>query len=295
MYDTIMNALMAGAVGGMTKEAYALSLKPAAAALWGAYQQGNSIAKSANYSDQDVNAAYMLRYFPYYTHIVDFILREHPKAAPQWREPTDVALFGAGPAPEIVSIARYFKAVDEPTLLANVHAFDINTCWDFYQENVSRKLVSNLRSIETLNFIRKTFDLRKASAVTGQVRSVVSNCELIVSQNCINEVDWEDRDVVVQNFAKIFTAMKPQATLIIACRGLKYDTANYILAGAVAAIGKYCAQIIHASGALACGVIDQHLPDYILNKLLFRAPPLVSGLTLARNFEFIYVIAKKSK
>jgi hypothetical protein len=291
MYKEIMDGLIK--IHAVSAEAgdYAESLRTAASALWQAYQSGSGIEKSANYNDKDVAAAYLLRYFPYYTAIVPAILSLNPAAAPTWYENTDVALFGPGPAPELVGLAQFFRTNRLNIKQINASLHDLNHEWEAYREHISDGLVAQILPRAKLRCEQWPFDFTHANAITGDVVDRIGECELITFQNCINECDWAHRDIVVNNIVAAFEALRSGSALIVATRGTNYGTANYIIGALAGRLEHFSSKGNIDEHSLDCYPIDKYMTPDILGRLYFRT--FVDKLTLSKSVSFRYLIAKR--
>jgi hypothetical protein len=129
MYELILKALFC-MNNRSTREEQALylkALKPAARALWRAYRPGYGNTVTASYDQPTTQAVYMLRYFPQYATIVDFVLEELFKKSvlPFNDELIHVSHFGCGPAPELWGIMRFIKRRFPRAQMLVAHLFDV--------------------------------------------------------------------------------------------------------------------------------------------------------------------------
>lgn len=293
MYREIMDGLIK--IHGVKGDSgsYAESLRPAAEALWQAYQSGSEIEKNAKYTDSDVSAAYLLRYFPYYAEILPAILNNNKDIAPEWCENTDVAFFGPGPAPELVGLANFFRSSDLRIKKLNVSLHDLNEGWSEYREGISDVLVSKILPSTKLRCKQWPFDFTVANAIDEELAERINGCELITFQNCINECEWIDRDILNTNICKAFEALRNGSSLIVASRGTNYGTANYVIGVLTERLKKLAARVVSGEHNLACYPIDKNMTSDILGRLYFRFPPLVDKLTLSKSMSFRFLIAKR--
>jgi hypothetical protein len=292
MYDTIMNALMGIHSVSLAKPDYAFALKAPAIKLWESYQAGSDIADNAGYHDEDIRAVYLLRYYPYYTTILNSVLSIAPKAEPKWCEPMDAALFGAGPAPEIVGLAQFLLEKELFFDFARFHVFDINNIWGRYRLAISKKIALEIGSIEEISTVRNRFDLRLPEAIKDGIAECLNKCEIVTFQNCLNEVNVEDVEAVSSNIIKCFHTMRRGATMVIVVRGTNYDVANSII-DAVSSVKRSSSSYDQGIVSISCRPVDKDMPPYLLGNLFFRAPPLVHGLTLSREMKCVYLVAKR--
>lgn len=111
------------------------SLQEPAKSLWQSYRS-NSV--QVDYSSTEVQAAYLIRYYPHYVQMTLEILRLAPESF-VFGEKIKGCFFRAGPCPEIAGLAQFIVENCPETTSLIVNVFDIA----FDTWTPSRRLVKN--------------------------------------------------------------------------------------------------------------------------------------------------------
>lgn len=221
MYDLILNELyrLNNVDSDEAKAQYLQSLQPAALRLFHAYR-GTFVR--VDYRDKNVQAAYMIRYFPQYSQIIRLILNDPPRnyLRPFNQRDLSACFFGSGPAPEVIGLLQ-FLATRFPNIRAvKAHAFDIIAEEWAYARDITRSLALSIWHDRQLELKGNAFDLSQAGAVE-QCSNIIASSKLLVFQNCLNEVRQDQYLNVAANLVSLVQAMASGSILII------IDLSNY--------------------------------------------------------------------
>lgn len=149
---------------------------------------GNSEV-TVRYSDQKIQLAYLLAYFPVYIETTFEVLcdsHQQLQKSLHGKDKITVALIGPGPCPEIIAMLLYVKTYFPSTKSIKFYICDINQAWRFSQDIVYRfsnhcELQSNTSfAVENIDFdVRHPDDWKKIQN---------KDLDLLISQNLINEI-----------------------------------------------------------------------------------------------------------
>ena len=209
-------------------EDYLFDLRPKASDL---YKALSSPSVNVDYSDHDIQIAYMLRYLPGYWEQINEAF-EHIMMRSQWpdtmtemlnsrpweamkfdkkgKEDFNIALFCCGPAPEIIGIVKFFESMSGIKDLyknINVHLFDLKIAsWKFARDTfvLNSSAMEKLTSLN-FKFFEHQFDLTSPS-LSVELDSEFSKQYFHIChfQNCLNEIDHTtSRDRLIKNIYAI--------------------------------------------------------------------------------------------
>lgn len=199
---------------------YLQSLKPYARRLWQSYR---SSSVEVNYRESDAQAAYFIRYYPYYAQMTREVLESlHRDALPFESSHVQACFFGAGPAPETIGLINYLNNNFPNVTSVQVQTYDIaaDTWW------ISRDITRNylVPCYWQGQFILNAdiINLGDSNALY-KIINVIKNSSLFVVQNCLNEVLTANADIFLDNISFLVSEMPQRSILVIA------DQNNYFL------------------------------------------------------------------
>ncbi len=172
---------------------------------------------TVDYSNFDVQAVYLLAYYPLYVEMTSKILEElsqnlYPAFA-QMRK-LQACLLGGGPAPEAVALATYLRKNGFQAQSFAAHTFDIAaTTWSRSRE-VSKSLVSRLAPEIQFSLHGHPLNLCQRN-VFPPLRNIIQTSKLFIVQNCLNEF-VNAPQVFVENIDFLVQEMPTSSVLILA-------------------------------------------------------------------------------
>ncbi|MBI3743294.1 MAG: hypothetical protein HY261_03290 [Chloroflexi bacterium] len=307
MYDQILKALFEANSCKTDKEeiAYLNGLKPSAQQLWDAYQNQ---AVKVSYADSNIRAAYLLRYFPPYTQLIQQVLLGVDRNALKTLNQTSIkaCFFGAGPAPELYGFLRFLKRSHPRAKSVDAHLYDVSRDdWQFALEINRRTLIPQFwNSLRTLTV---KFDIAKPRAIQlgGQVRGTLQLSDIVVFQNCLNEVPPSSRGVLRANLRQLVGAMKMGAILVVIERK-GYAAVDTVLADIRGDVEASSTAVLlgkpNEARYFNCVSTYSTMPKILTDNLFLRKssrtppPPEESGLILGRDIKYrALIVAKKDK
>lgn len=215
LYENVVGAVRAAhgfAIGD--DEGFAVHLQtlvPSLHALRIGYRSGWG-SVTVDYS-QGTTEAYLLAYYPHYVGMAWAVLKFLPAQVWPPGDAVRVCLFGTGPSPEPVAIARYIGNNLPDVSILELHLFDIEPeAWQWAQ-NVSLQRILprywpgkvDVRAVQQA-------DIGGSGLVSGAAANALAVADLVVFQNCLNELSPDSSDIR-QNVRQLIDAMKPGAIL----------------------------------------------------------------------------------
>lgn len=269
---------------------YLQELQPCAKNLWSSYR---STIVNFNYALEENQATYLLRYFPHYTLPVAYSFYENRnKGIIKIHNllHQDIHLFGAGACPEIIGYLKFLgRSFPNQTYNFNVFAYDIaaNT-WEFGRNINLEAIVPHYLNKNTIdNFNSKQLDM----TVPFQIDINTQKPQVIIFQNCFNEIPVNRYKQVTENIKNLFISLPPNSIMLL------IDLANY--SNAMSLLGNIKSEIILQKGSLATSSIIEkisressyyaNLPQIIKDNLLTRE----HGLIPRKTIDFSYVMFTK--
>jgi molecular chaperone DnaK (HSP70) len=153
-----------------------------------------------NYEDSDIQAAYLATYLPhYYQLIYNIFLEEVPDI---FKGKTDVYLtfIGGGPGSEAYGAVKYILNNCKSAKNIHITILDINArTWLFSHSIVQENLIESITSKKVnVHWKAVFFDLvSKADAI--KAKSIVQKSDLLVIQNCLNEIAATELSILKSN------------------------------------------------------------------------------------------------
>lgn len=296
MFEELLNGIFErnGLDDKQAQAQYLSALRPYAKHLWNSYQQQDV---TADYSETQTQEAYLLRYFPSYTLLVEReldTLQSDGVALPEV-ELLDACFFGCGPGPEVIGLMQHLAKSKADTTMLTAKFVDIAAeTWSHARVIVLAHLTEPLwepRLLECESFTACLSDMR------AMRRIPLEGCHLAVVQNCLNEVPANVRSKVVDNILEAFRRLSPGAIALVIDRS-GYDATKEMMR----LMHKRAAGIENitpigdadlADKRISCDKMLYDVPSIITNNVLHRygdPEPAAwdsDGLIFARRVDYI--------
>lgn len=214
LYDLILEGLYASykVESEQEKKEFLSSLKPYVTELRTSFR--NKQIK-VDYRDKNVQAAYLIAYYPSYVEMTYEVLNRHEtKTLPSKDRILNVCLFGAGAAPEAIALLHFIKQnkldIDE----VNIYAYDIfASTWNFSIDLAKEFIVPHFWQGNKFQLVNLTLDLCEYGSMQRILQQVqISN--LFIFQNCLNELN--DQNIALENIKYLSNNINQGSRLIIA-------------------------------------------------------------------------------
>ena len=200
------------------------SLVPALHQLRQGYRTGGGRVQ-VDYS-RPVTEAYLLAYFPHYVETAAAALSFLPADAIADVEPLRVSAFASGPAPEVIAVAQALRSAGYSTTTLRLALPDLSPEHWRWARAVSLERILPIYWAGNVEVPREDqVDITDPDFVSS-VRDLVGRSDLIIFQNCLNELQPHDAEHLAN---ELYSTLKPGAALVMA------DLANYPIAPAVLA------------------------------------------------------------
>ena len=213
MYEHILNGLYAA--NQLTTEQqkinYLRSLQPHVKSLRNSY---NAYPVVIDYSDANIQASYLITYFPQYTELLTYALSMAGEIIAN-EHINSLIFFGSGPCPEIIGYLDYIR-IFTPNLARqlNISIFDIAaTNWQYSRDIIFNQVVPNWLNVGSSIGRLSPKDLR--IDVSFNASNLNSNKKLVVFQNCLNEIEEVNHPVVLTNVEFVYNALPPASYIVI--------------------------------------------------------------------------------
>ncbi len=198
----------------MRIEEYLTSLQSPVKKLRHAYR---SYPVSVPYDKEDIQAAYLTTYMPHYYQLIYKILLEDAPDIFQTKKLVNLVFIGGGPGSEAYGVIKYIINNCKDTTHVTVNIFDINAAtWNFSHNVVTKDLLASLTDGKVdVDWKSIDYDLTSLDALKKH-KPTFAKADLIVIQNCINEIATIDLPSLEKCVTEIFQTSKGDGYLLIA-------------------------------------------------------------------------------
>jgi len=215
LYDLILEALYSsyGITSELGRKEFLSGLKPHIRDLRESFQNRQV---RVDYSNKNIQAAYLIAYYPSYIEMTYEVLNRHGVEALSFKnKELNVCLFGAGAAPEAIAILNFITTSNLNDIESVViRAYDIYaSTWSFSLELVRQFIIPHFWGQKEFKLIGRDLDLCK-NDVLRDIGKEIHNSNLFIFQNCLNELN--DRNTAIQNIKYLAQNLPQKSTLIIA-------------------------------------------------------------------------------
>jgi hypothetical protein len=214
LYDLILEGLYSSydIESEEAKKAFLNSLKPYVTELRTSFK--NKQIK-VDYRDKNVQAAYLIAYYPSYVEMTYEVLNRHEvKVLPVKDRILDVCLFGAGAAPEALALLNFINQnaldIDE----VNIYAYDVfASTWNFSLDLVRKYIIPHFWQSQKFQITSLNLDLCE-HGVFERILKQIQNSDLFIFQNCLNELN--DKNTAIANINYLANNINQGSRIIIA-------------------------------------------------------------------------------
>lgn len=207
IYNDLLNGI-ANERGFTTEDALVQHLKNlqlAAKNLWRKYRNDNV---TVNYSDEGIQDAYLLRYFPHYTIGIQNIplLKTFFEKKLTTKDEIGVCFFGVGPGPEILGLMELVKKFCKKEISVLCHAFDLYAdTWTYSLKILSDHVIPQ-KGISSHKIDCYKLDILSDDFIGSISDKIIADSQLFIFQNCLNELETEQEDKFIDNLFDLIKA-----------------------------------------------------------------------------------------
>jgi hypothetical protein len=202
---------------GQTRSEKISTLLPAAEILTTLYSAHQH--KAINYQDTATQAAYMLRYFPYYIETSYNILKAIDTATinPVFIDDMSICLYGCGPAPELLGILKYIQNCQPNVRTVNINFFDKHE-WSPWRDVCTRMISREYWSgkIDKVNQSPWNY-LTDNISEDPTVLQMIRGAGLHSIQNCFSDLIYSDvaNSTIINTFTNLFEMTSSDCIFIL--------------------------------------------------------------------------------
>lgn len=174
-----------------------------------------SVPVNVEYSNIDIQAAYLLTYFPHYYQLIYSILNEKCPEIFSRKSKVSLVFVGGGPGSEVYGVLRFIANNCPSVDKVEVYIMDINgTTWAYSHNILRDHILRDISGNYALTLTAHDLDITSGND-TQRFEEIFSICDLLVVQNCLNEIAESSNLRLIQNFERIFGLLKPGAHLLL--------------------------------------------------------------------------------
>ncbi len=170
-----------------------------------------------DYGQPQVQAAYLLAYYPYYVqqthHNLSLAAWHRGVSRLLHRRNLQVTLLGSGPMPEAAALGSYRQNLPFVSSLKAV-SYDLNINQWRSACRVTARLMSKLAPNITYQYEGHPLNLAQHHALVPAKQNI-QNSQLIVIQNCLNEIYRANFQAFKQNMQFLMDNMAPGSALLL--------------------------------------------------------------------------------
>lgn len=164
------------------------------------------------YKDRYVRAAYMLLYFPFYIEPIYYVTQTHiNKLVNPDTSKIKICFIGGGPLPELLGLGKAISTIKSIKKI-NCTVLDIVPHWVTERDCCTKLMLKKEYFPGECNISHEKFDLWSEALV---IPDIISEADIVVSQNCINDCPKGKEDILNKNFQSIWSDLKSESSLII--------------------------------------------------------------------------------
>lgn len=214
IYDIIVQGIKdAEGLSDIGLTARLKQLQPSVKALRSAYR---TYPVYVPYEKTEIQAAYLITYFPHYYQLIYKVLIEDYPSIFKDTQRVKLVYFGGGPGPEIYGTIKYIVNNRPEVTTIDVLLLDINAVQWKYSHNILQNhlLPAFVKPGLQVKFSFNYCDLTKALD-ENLYKGFISGCNLLVFQNCLNEIPIAFTDRLKENVQLIFNLLPEGGSLLL--------------------------------------------------------------------------------
>jgi hypothetical protein len=175
-----------------------------------AYRTSNQVI--IDYSKPEIQAAYLIAYYPHYAKMNLEILRLLTSEF-NFQQNLKACFFGAGPCPEIVGLSQFLSERSPTTKILTAYVYDIAAeTWNLSRKVTSKYILPQIWQGQTTILCQK-LDLCAQQAFE-RIKLNIKSSDLFIFQNCLNEI--ANTPIIQENLEFLFDNSPLGATIVVA-------------------------------------------------------------------------------
>ena len=188
VYDQIVEALKELNDEPLEIKKYLQSLKPDVRQLRASYRK--PLPVYVNYALQNIQSAYLITYLPHYYQLIYKVLVEQDLQIMKSKTDFSAVFIGGGPGSEAYGTIKYILDYCPNIKNISIDILDINSnTWDYSHSALTGFLLPGLNrySDTSVKLNSHAFNLVDENDIESHT-SLLRNADIVVIQNCINEI-----------------------------------------------------------------------------------------------------------
>jgi molecular chaperone DnaK (HSP70) len=215
IYDSITNGIDHHKNSTLGIAAYLQSLKPSVKQLRRSYLTKPVYVP---YQEYDIQSAYLITYLPHYYNLIYTILNSEGEDIFGNKEVINIGYIGGGPGSEVYGTIKYILNNCPLIKQVNITVFDINAdTWIYSHKIVLDYLIKDLEGSDSIEikWSAVNFDLTNSDNI-DKSEERFNSLNLLVIQNCLNEIAPKDVNQLEINVKNIFLALPGSSFFLMA-------------------------------------------------------------------------------
>jgi molecular chaperone DnaK (HSP70) len=213
IYDDIVNGFKRSIPSNQGIESFLQSLQNSVKSLRIAYRN-NPVYVA--YEKTDIQAAYLATYLPHYYQLIYKIFIEEIPNIFKGKKEVHLTFIGGGPGSEAYGALKYILNNCPVAETIHVAILDINaSTWGYSHKIVSENLVETVNDGKAQIYWKAiAFDLTSEADIK-KVKPNIEKCDLLVIQNCLNEIASINLPSLKSNIKSLFEYLPSNAYLLM--------------------------------------------------------------------------------
>lgn len=213
IYDAIVSGLKKHIPSNQGLETYLQSLQKSVKSLRIAYRNNPVYVP---YEKTDIQAAYLAAYLPHYYQLIYKIFIEEVPDIFKGKKEVFLNFIGGGPGSEAYGAIKYILNNCNDVEIIHVAILDINaSTWGYSHTIVSEHLIKNVNNGKTqIHWKSIPFDLTSIAKIS-ESKSIIEKSDLLVIQNCLNEIAKVNLPSLKTNVNTLFEYLPGDAYLLM--------------------------------------------------------------------------------
>ncbi len=196
-------------------EDYLQSLKPDVRQLRASYRRPPPVY--VNYALQNIQSAYLITYFPHYYQLIYKILLEQDLQIMKSKTDFSAIFIGGGPGSEAYGTVKYILEYCPNIKNISIDILDINAdAWFYSHTALTEFLLPELNDYNqvSVKWNSNQFNLVEVNSIKSNA-SFFEKADLVVIQNCINEIAFSKYEILEKNVLNIFELLPDFSSLLM--------------------------------------------------------------------------------
>lgn len=213
IYDAIVSGFKKNIPSNQGIEAFLQSLQKSVKSLRIAYRNNPVYVP---YEETDIQAAYLATYLPHYYQLIYKIFIEEVPDIFKGKKEVYLNFIGGGPGSEAYGAIKYILNNCTDVEIIHVTILDINgSTWGYSHSIVSEHLIENINNGKAqIHWKSIPFDLTSTANIS-ESKPIIVKSDLLVIQNCLNEIAKVDLPSLKTNVKTLFEYLPGDAYLLM--------------------------------------------------------------------------------